>query len=160
VLRYAKLANPTFANFNIVTPYPGTEFFEQIKEQISNFDYTQYNVYTPVLRYQNMTAEDVHHWHAKCFTRYYFRWEWLCSQGPLVWPWLKLLGIGWLWPWRKPEDSTSAVEPAPAVAANAAAPQEASTALPIIGQSAPTASKGECATHGPSSATVKQRDAA
>ena len=37
VLRYAKALGPTFANFNIVTPYPGTEFFEEIKSQIADF---------------------------------------------------------------------------------------------------------------------------
>ena len=51
VLRYAKAVNPTFANFNIVTPYPGTEFFEEIKPQIATFDTTKYTVYTPVLKY-------------------------------------------------------------------------------------------------------------
>ena len=35
VLRYAKAVGPTFANFNVVTPYPGTEFFEEIKSQIA-----------------------------------------------------------------------------------------------------------------------------
>ncbi len=35
VLNYALRLNPTFANFNIATPYPGTDFYEQIKYRIA-----------------------------------------------------------------------------------------------------------------------------
>jgi radical SAM superfamily enzyme YgiQ (UPF0313 family) len=86
VLRYAKKLGPTFANFNIVTPYPGTEFFESIKSQIATFDPTQYTVYTPVLKYQNLTSQRVTELHAKCFTSYYFRSRWLVTAAPVLWP--------------------------------------------------------------------------
>ena len=33
---YALLVNPTFANFNVVTPYPGTAFFEAMRERIGD----------------------------------------------------------------------------------------------------------------------------
>lgn len=94
VSRYAKSVNPTFANFNIVTPYPGTEFFEQIKPQIADFDFSRYSVYTPVLRYKHLSAEQVVQWHAKCFRRFYFRWEYLRENAPLLWPSLRRLGLG------------------------------------------------------------------
>ena len=102
VLRYAKAVNPTFANFNVVTPYPGTEFYEQIKPQIENFDTTNYTVYTPVLKYKNLTSEQVADLHAKCFLSYYFRTRWLTANGPLVWPSLRLLGMGRAEPPAKP----------------------------------------------------------
>ncbi|HID21706.1 MAG TPA: radical SAM protein, partial [Planctomycetaceae bacterium] len=86
VLRYAKELNPTFANFNIVTPYPGTEFFEEIRDQIASFDFRRYNVYTPLLRYDHLTADELSDWHAKCFSRYYFRWEWFRAHAPVLWP--------------------------------------------------------------------------
>ncbi len=94
VLRYAKALGPTFANFNIVTPYPGTEFFETIKPQIATFDSTQYTVYTPVLKYRHLTAERVSQLHAKCFVSYYFRSRWLLESAPVVFPSLRKLGIG------------------------------------------------------------------
>ncbi|MBX7166809.1 MAG: B12-binding domain-containing radical SAM protein [Pirellulales bacterium] len=93
VLKYAKSVNPTFANFNIVTPYPGTEFFQQVREQVASFDYSKYSVYTPVMKYQHLTAEEVQQWHAKCFTSYYFRWPYLQDNALLLWPWLKHLGL-------------------------------------------------------------------
>jgi radical SAM superfamily enzyme YgiQ (UPF0313 family) len=94
VLDYAKTVNPTFANFNVVTPYPGTEFYEQVKDQIADFDFSRYTVYAPVLRYKHLTAEQVAQWHAKCFRRFYFRWEYLRDNGPLLWPSIRLLGFG------------------------------------------------------------------
>lgn len=94
VLRYARALNPTFANFNVVTPYPGTEFFGEVQSQIEHFDYTHYNVYTPVMKYQHLTADQVTQLHARCFTKYYFRSRWFETNAHLVWPWLAKLGLG------------------------------------------------------------------
>lgn len=94
VLRYAKAVNPTYANFNIVTPYPGTEFFEQVKEQVADFDFTKYSVYSPVMRYEHLTPEQVSQLHARCFTSYYFRWRYLQANAHLLLPWLSRLGVG------------------------------------------------------------------
>jgi len=94
VLDYALALNPTFANFNIVTPYPGTEFFEKIKREIADFDFSRYTVYTPVLRYQHLTAEQVGQLHTKCFHRFYFRWRYLRENAHLLWPLLQKLGLG------------------------------------------------------------------
>jgi radical SAM superfamily enzyme YgiQ (UPF0313 family) len=94
VLWYAKMVNPTCANFNIVTPYPGTEFFEEMKDQIADFDYSRYSVYTPVMKYKNLTSEQVQQLHAKCFTSYYFRFPYLRDNAHLLWPFLQRLGIG------------------------------------------------------------------
>jgi radical SAM superfamily enzyme YgiQ (UPF0313 family) len=100
VLRYAKSLNPTFANFNIVTPYPGTEFYEQIKSQIATFDPQHYTVYTPVLKYRNLTSQRVSELHAKCFKSYYFRTRWLQASAPVLWPGLRKLGFGYSAPRR------------------------------------------------------------
>lgn len=94
VLRYAKLVNPTYANFNIVTPYPGTEFFQHVRQQIADFDFAKYNVYTPVMKYEHLTPEQVTALHAKCFTSYFFRWPYLRDNAHLLWPILQRLGIG------------------------------------------------------------------
>lgn len=91
VLKYAKAVGPTYANFNVVTPYPGTEFFNEVKAQIADFDYTKYSVYNPVMKYQNLTSDEVAELHAKCFTRYYFRWQYIKENGALVWPWLRFV---------------------------------------------------------------------
>jgi anaerobic magnesium-protoporphyrin IX monomethyl ester cyclase len=93
VLKYAKAVGPTFANFNVVTPYPGTEFFNQVRDDIADFDFTKYNVYTPVMKYRNLTAEQVADLHARSFISYYFRSRWFAENAHLLWPRLRWLGV-------------------------------------------------------------------
>ncbi len=111
VVRYARALNPTFANFNIVTPYPGTPFFSQIKHEIADFDYSRYSVYEPVLKYRHLTSEQVAELHARAFVSYYFRSRWLVAHAPLVWPALQWLGLG-----GTKEAISPAADPAPSVA--------------------------------------------
>ncbi|NQU20544.1 MAG: radical SAM protein [Candidatus Nealsonbacteria bacterium] len=92
--RYAKQLNPTFANFNLVTPYPGTEFFKRMVGRIAHFDYSRYTVYTPVLQYEHLSAGQLSRLHAKCFRNFYFRWRYVRENAPLLWPRLQALGIG------------------------------------------------------------------
>ena len=94
VIRYAMTINPTFANFNLVTPYPGTEFFEQIRDRIADFDFSHYSIYTPVLKYEHLPSGQVTELHAKCFKQFYFRWQFLFDNAHLFWPILERLGIG------------------------------------------------------------------
>jgi len=94
VLAYARGLNPTYANFNIVTPYPGTEFFAQCKDQVAEFDFSKYDVYHAVLKYRHLTPERVEELHGRCFERFYFRMRYLRANVHLLWPWLRRLGIG------------------------------------------------------------------
>lgn len=98
VVYYARQLGPTFANFNVVTPYPGTEFFEQIRPQIADTDFSHYTVYTPVLRYEHLSAERITerlHWATR---RFYFRWQYLFDNAHLLWPGLQRLGLGRVMP--------------------------------------------------------------
>ena len=89
VLNYARAVNPTYANFNIVTPYPGTGFYEEVKNQIADHDYSKYSVYQPVMKYENLTASEVAELHGKCFEKFYFRARYIQENGLLLWPQLK-----------------------------------------------------------------------
>jgi anaerobic magnesium-protoporphyrin IX monomethyl ester cyclase len=42
-LRFAKALNPNTVSFSILTPYPGTELFEQVKDKIVSFDWRKYD---------------------------------------------------------------------------------------------------------------------
>jgi radical SAM superfamily enzyme YgiQ (UPF0313 family) len=111
VLDYAKTVGPTYANFNVVTPYPGTEFFEQIKDQINDFNFSHYDVYTPVLKYENLSVEEVEALHGKCFRHYYFRWPYLAQNAHLLFPFLRRLGIGRTRPTKANAEKGSAPKP-------------------------------------------------
>jgi radical SAM superfamily enzyme YgiQ (UPF0313 family) len=86
VLNYARKVNPTYANFNIVTPYPGTQFFNEVKDDIADFNYQKYSVYQPVMKYKNLTAEQVKQLHGKCFSKFYFRSRYFKENSRLLWP--------------------------------------------------------------------------
>ncbi len=89
VMDYARRINPTFANFNIVTPYPGTQFYELVKDQIADHDYSKYSVYQPVMKYENLTAKQVSDLHARCFNKFYFRSRYFADNARLLWPQLQ-----------------------------------------------------------------------
>ena len=86
VMDYARRVNPTYANFNIVTPYPGTQFYEEVKDQVADFDYSKYSVYNPVMKYENLTSQQVSELHALCFNKFYFRSRYFADNAKLLWP--------------------------------------------------------------------------
>jgi radical SAM superfamily enzyme YgiQ (UPF0313 family) len=94
VLRYAKSLNPTFANFNILTPYPGTKFFRESCRFADDLPFSRFTVYTPVVPCEHLSAAEIQALHDKCFRQYYFRWEYLRDNADLLWPALRALGIG------------------------------------------------------------------
>jgi radical SAM superfamily enzyme YgiQ (UPF0313 family) len=91
---YAIALGPTFANFNLVTPYPGTELFRQSQGRIADFDFSHYSIYTPVLKYDHLTPGELRNLHQSCTRRFYFRWDYLRDNLHLLWPGLQKLGLG------------------------------------------------------------------
>jgi anaerobic magnesium-protoporphyrin IX monomethyl ester cyclase len=49
-LRFAKSLNPNTVSFTILTPYPGTDLFEQVKDRIISFDWRKYDGIHSVIR--------------------------------------------------------------------------------------------------------------
>ena len=94
LLWYAQSLGPTVASFNIVTPYPGTEFFDQVKDRIADFDYSRYDIFTPLLNYTHLTPPQLAKLHEWCTRRYYFRWRYLKQNAHLLWPSLQKFGLG------------------------------------------------------------------
>jgi len=94
VLRYAESLGPTFANFNVVTPYPGTAFYEQMRDRLGTIDYSRFNVYTPLLKYDHLDPRQIEELLGKCFRHYYFRWQYLKENAAPLWPALRRLRIG------------------------------------------------------------------
>jgi radical SAM superfamily enzyme YgiQ (UPF0313 family) len=93
VRRYAAWLNPTFANFNVLTPYPGTAMFEALGERLGTVDFSRFTVYTPVLPCAHVTAERLEELLRKCFRSFYFRWEYLRRNAALLWPSLRRFGL-------------------------------------------------------------------
>jgi radical SAM superfamily enzyme YgiQ (UPF0313 family) len=106
VLRYAKTVDPFVANFNVCTPYPGTGFIDEIGPQIASRDWSRYDVYTPNLKYDHLTSDEVAELHQQCFRQYYFRWQYLKDNWRFLLPRLDRLVSGF--GWQKPEDAKAA----------------------------------------------------
>ena len=47
-----------------------------------------------VLKYEHLTPRRMEELVAKCFHRFYFRWQYLRDNAPLLWPALRRLGLG------------------------------------------------------------------
>jgi radical SAM superfamily enzyme YgiQ (UPF0313 family) len=91
---YARRLNPTYANFNVVTPYPGTKFYAENRDRIAEADFSRYSSYTPVLNYDNLTPEELTKLNGRSFNHFYFRWEYLRDNAHLLWPALQRFGWG------------------------------------------------------------------
>lgn len=72
-LKYAQYLNTNVAQFFIHTPFPGTRYFEEVKDQIIEKDWRKFDCYTPVLRHKNLTTKQILKLKEKAFSSYYFR---------------------------------------------------------------------------------------
>jgi len=71
--RFARKLNTHVASFNILTPYPGTKFYEKVKDRVFETDWTKFNSYTPVFRIDGITPQQLLKLKEKAFVRFYFR---------------------------------------------------------------------------------------
>lgn len=94
VLSYAKSLNPTFANFNILTPYPGTKLFREHCGSSGEVRFEDFTVYKSVVPNRHLSALEIQTLHHKCFRQYYFRWEYLRDNAASLWPRLRQFGVG------------------------------------------------------------------
>jgi radical SAM superfamily enzyme YgiQ (UPF0313 family) len=72
--------NLDWAEFRLLTPYPGTDLVEQLRERIDDFSYSRYTGHTPLWRYAHLDAERVRCLEAACYRGFYFRWQQLCRR--------------------------------------------------------------------------------
>jgi radical SAM superfamily enzyme YgiQ (UPF0313 family) len=86
-LRFARSLNPTFADFNLLTPYPGTDFAAEHSDWIESRDFRRYTSHEPVLKYESMTAAGMLEAQARCYRGFYCRWDYLRENGTELLPW-------------------------------------------------------------------------
>ncbi len=81
-IKYAIKLNTPLARFAISTPYPGTGFYHQLKQEgrILTEDYEKYTQFNLVYRHKNLSAEEVKKLLEEAFRRYYFRPSYFLSM--------------------------------------------------------------------------------
>lgn len=76
-IRYAKKLNTHVAQFFIFTPFPGTQYYDTVKADITEKDWEKFDCYTPVFRHKNLSKEKILALKERAFTSYYYRLSWI-----------------------------------------------------------------------------------
>ena len=63
--------NPDVAIFPIITPWPYTPLYKEMKDRIKVFDYSKYNLVTPIIEPFEMSLEEVSEALVKCYMEFY-----------------------------------------------------------------------------------------
>jgi len=76
---YATDMGSTFAQFKMLTPYPGTPMFKQIEPLLSETDWEKYDGYTPTFRHPNLTDRELRYLLGAAYKRFYMRPSYLAN---------------------------------------------------------------------------------
>lgn len=82
---YAKQLNTLAAQFCIMTPFPGTKLYEDIKDKIIDHDWSHFTEYQPTLQLNHLSAKEITSYRDKAYRQYYLRPKWFLKY------WRKLL---------------------------------------------------------------------
>lgn len=72
-VRYAKKLNTHAALFFINTPFPGTPPFDKVKDRLLTQTWEQFDCYTPVVRHDHLSPQQLSKLKEKAFLSYYYR---------------------------------------------------------------------------------------
>ena len=76
-VEYAKNLDPTFAQFSVFTPYPGTPAFATFKDRICVDQYEDFDQFQLVFEHDALTPAAIRHLLSIAYHRYYFRLSWI-----------------------------------------------------------------------------------
>ena len=70
---YSVELGSTVAQFKVLTPYPGTPLFTQMKAAIVERDWERFDGFTPTFRHPTLTADELRRLLGSAYTRFYIR---------------------------------------------------------------------------------------
>ena len=76
---YATDLGSTFAQFKILTPYPGTPMFRQIEPLLFETDWEKFDGYTPTFNHPNLTPQELRFLLGAAYKRFYMRPSYLAN---------------------------------------------------------------------------------
>jgi anaerobic magnesium-protoporphyrin IX monomethyl ester cyclase len=76
---YATDLGSTFAQFKMLTPYPGTPMFKQIEPLLDEDDWEKFDGFTPVFKHPNLTGRELRFLLGAAYTRFYMRPSYLAN---------------------------------------------------------------------------------
>ncbi len=74
-IAFINKVDPDLLIVNVTTPFPGTEMFKWAKEKnlILTYDWDDYNLANPVMRLENLTADQIKRFYKMMYRAFYFR---------------------------------------------------------------------------------------
>jgi anaerobic magnesium-protoporphyrin IX monomethyl ester cyclase len=87
-IRYAKKLNTFAIQFTVTTPYPGTQFYETVRDSIFERDWERFNGWTSVYRHPAIKPEDLHRLREFAYVSYHLRprYVWRFLQSTILYP--------------------------------------------------------------------------
>lgn len=76
---YATDLGSTFAQFKILTPYPGTPMFKQMEPLLTERDWEHFDGFTPTFRHPHLTDRELRFLLGAAYTRFYMRPSYLAN---------------------------------------------------------------------------------
>ena len=73
----------TFAQFKILTPYPGTPMWKQLEPLLTETNWEKFDGYSPTFKHPNLTAHELQYLLGAAYKRFYIRPSYLAN-------WLKI----------------------------------------------------------------------
>jgi radical SAM superfamily enzyme YgiQ (UPF0313 family) len=76
---YSTDLGSTFAQFKILTPYPGTPMFKQLEPLLIETDWEKFDGYSPTFRHPNLSDRELRFLLGAAYTRFYMRPSYLAN---------------------------------------------------------------------------------
>ncbi len=73
-LELAKHYNPDYGHFLAITPWPYADLYSDLKNYIREYDYSKYNLITPIIEPEAMTLTEVNDSIINCYKEFY-KWK-------------------------------------------------------------------------------------
>jgi radical SAM superfamily enzyme YgiQ (UPF0313 family) len=89
-IRYAKRLNTFAIQFTVTTPYPGTQLYRKVRDQIFDTDWEHFNGWTSVFRHPAISPEKLHELREFAYVSYHLRlrYVWRFLQSTLLYPFI------------------------------------------------------------------------
>jgi anaerobic magnesium-protoporphyrin IX monomethyl ester cyclase len=89
-IRYAKKLNTFAIQFTVTTPYPGTQFYETVKDSIFEKNWERFNGWTSVYHHPSIPSKELHKLREFAYVSYHLRprYVWRFLQSTILHPWL------------------------------------------------------------------------
>jgi anaerobic magnesium-protoporphyrin IX monomethyl ester cyclase len=70
-IRYAREIGPEAVQFSILTPYPGTQLFNEVRDRIVTYDWDRYDCLHPVMTLENISGKKIERLLKRAYLSFY-----------------------------------------------------------------------------------------